>query len=42
MKNSRGFDGGLILDELIEVEGLMFMGKFLLKFLGFLVLGEVS
>lgn len=42
LKNSRGSDGGLTLDELTEVEGLMSMGKPLPKPSGFLALGEVS
>lgn len=42
LKNSRGSDGGLTLDEFTEVEGLMSMGKPLPKPSGFLALGEVS
>nr|XP_011437583.2 Fanconi anemia group M protein [Crassostrea gigas] len=42
LKNSRGSDGGLTLDELTEVEGLMSMGKPLPKASGFLALGEGS
>lgn len=42
LKNSRGSDGGLTLDELSEVEGLMSMGKPLPKSSGFLALSEVS
>lgn len=42
LKNSRGSDGGLTLDELTEVEGLMSMGKPLPKPSGIMALGEVS
>lgn len=42
LKTSRGSDGGLTLDELTEVEGLMSMGKPLPKPSGFMALGEVS